>query len=129
MNLKKYDNKLLKIIDTNNKVFEGYSLFNSKEYNFHEYGVNEDSIQILDYIFYKSNIKKVDIIKEKEFNKSYSQIELTALEEGLDSVNELLDSDNINRMINCINDNYDNLDNNYKKKLDKLLHSINKKTN
>ena len=44
MTLKKYDNKCVRIIDTDDNIFEGNCIFNNKEYNEHEYGRNEYSM-------------------------------------------------------------------------------------
>ena len=40
--------------------------FNDKEYNEHEFGRNEDSLQILNIIFYKSDIKKIKSYPDPE---------------------------------------------------------------
>ena len=74
MNLKQYDNKCVKITDIDDNVFEGNSTFNDKEYNEHEYGRNEDSLQILNILFYESYIKDIEVLKELK-NDEYSMLE------------------------------------------------------
>lgn len=92
MNLSKFDNKLVKIIDTEDTVFEGYAVFNDKEYNYHEYGRNEDSLQILNIMFYESYIKSVEEIKE--FSDKYGNLEELICDNDLDFAIDALDYDN-----------------------------------
>lgn len=92
MNLSKFDNKLVKIIDTEDTVFEGYAVFNDKEYNYHEYGRNEDSLQILNIMFYESYIKSVEGIKE--FSDKYGNLEELICDNDLDFAIDALDYDN-----------------------------------
>ena len=92
MNLSKFDNKLVKIIDTEDTIFEGYAVFNDKEYNYHEYGRNEDSLQILNIMFYESYIKSVEEIKE--FSDKYGNLEELICDNDLDFAIDALDYDN-----------------------------------
>ena len=90
MTLKKYDNKCVRIIDTDDNVFEGNCIFNSKEYNEHEYGMNEDSLQILNISFYKSYIKSVEILKELR-NDEYSMLEELIVDSDKDFLDDALE--------------------------------------
>lgn len=101
--LEKYDNKLVKIIDTSNNTFEGSSLYNNKEYNEHEYGINEDSIQILNIIFYESNIKHVEEINTFT-NPNYDNLELLIVDSDIDFVEDALEYNDIHkdRIIKCL---------------------------
>lgn len=106
MTLKKYDNKCVRIIDTDDNVFEGNCIFNSKEYNEHEYGMNEDSLQILNISFYKSYIKSIEILKELKKDEYTMLEELIAdsdkdfLDDALDMCNEIEKE----RLMLCIKD-------------------------
>ena len=53
MNLKKYDDKLVRITDKFNDVFEGICMYNDKDYTEHEFGINEESLQMPSMLFYK----------------------------------------------------------------------------
>ena len=75
MNLRKYDNKCVRIIAIDDKYYDGICSFNSREYNEHEYGKEEESLQILNIIFYKSFIKKIEELEH------FSNTEYGALEE------------------------------------------------
>ena len=105
MNLKKYDNKCVRIIDTDDNIFEGNCIFNSKEYNEHEYGMNEDSLQILNISFYKSYIKSIEILKELKKDE-YTMLEELIVNSDKDFLDDALDMcDEIEkeRLMICIN--------------------------
>ena len=109
MNIKKYDNKCVKIIDTSNKIYEGICSYNSSEYNNHEYGKNEESIKILNIIFYKSDIKKIEINNNFSSNR-YGNLELLIIDSGMDFIEDAIDyGEKIHndRLILCIKDNLD----------------------
>ena len=106
MTLKKYDNKCVRIIDTDDNVFEGNCIFNSKEYNEHEYGMNEDSLQILNISFYKSYIKSIEILKELRKDE-YSMLEELIIDSDkdfLDDALEMCDEVEKERLMLCIKD-------------------------
>ena len=80
----------LQTIVDNDNVFEGNCIFNSKEYNEHEYGMNEDSLQILNISFYKSYIKSVEILKELR-NDEYSMLEELIVDSDKDFLDDALE--------------------------------------
>ena len=105
MNLKKYDNKCVRIIDTDDNIFEGNCIFNSIEYNEHEYGMNEDSLQILNISFYKSYIKSIEILKELRKDE-YTMLEELIVDSDKDFLDDALDMCNEiekERLMLCIN--------------------------
>lgn len=61
MKLKIYDNKLIKLITTDNDVFEGICTYHSREYSNHEYGKDEECIEIINVLFYKGYIKSIEV--------------------------------------------------------------------
>ena len=91
--LRKYDNKLVRIKCIDGKTYEGVCSYNSKDYTFHEYGKNEDSIEIFHFLFYKDDIKKIDIIDG--FSNVYGEIELetasdiSLLEQAIDDEDDI----------------------------------------
>ncbi len=123
MKLNKYDQKLVRITSTDN-VYEGYALYNSSEYNEHEYGVNEDSLELLDILFYKSYIKKVEEIDS--FSDDYGPLEELILDSGVDFIEEELESEydiHTIRLLRCIKDKYEN-----KKDLKDILNKLLERT-
>ena len=73
MNLKKYDEKCIKIIDIFGYEYEGNAIYNNQEYTYHEFGRDEDSLQILNYLFFKETIKKI-IVLENGFTNDYGYL-------------------------------------------------------
>ena len=57
INLKKYDNKLVRIKCNDGKIYEGNCIYNSSDYTFHEFGRDEESLEIFHFLFYKDNIE------------------------------------------------------------------------
>ena len=104
MNLVKYDDKLVRITDTDNNQYEGICYYNNKEFNECEYGTNEESLDITCIKFYKSNIKKVEIIDK--FSKDYDNLEELIVKD-IDLIDEVFESEedeHIYRLLLCIMD-------------------------
>jgi len=91
MKLSKYDDKLVRVTEKDGTVFEGICRHNSAEYCECELGKNEESIQIENYVFYKSFIESVEEIKE--FTSSYGTLEKMAVKEGMDIIEDILFSE------------------------------------
>lgn len=105
MSLIKYDNKLVKIMSVDNKEYEGICYYNNEEFNECEYGINEESLDITCLKFYKSNIKKVEIINK--FSEEYGELEKLIIEFGDDLIDEVFESEedeHIYRLLRCIID-------------------------
>jgi len=121
MNLKLYNDKRVRIITNYKEIFEGISLYNSKDYNEHEFGRNEESLQIENYIFYKKDIKKIKIINK--YTNNYGYLEEMIIKD--DFVEDVLFSEydeHVLRLLNYIEDNINNYDYNvYEKYFNDLL--------
>ena len=104
MNLVKYDDKLVRITDTDNNQYEGICYYNNEEFNECEYGTNEESLDITCIKFYKSNIKKVEIIDK--FSKDYDNLEELIVKDYdlIDEVFESEEDEHIYRLLLCIID-------------------------
>lgn len=105
MSLIKYDNKLVKLMSVDNKEYEGICYYNNEEFNECEYGINEESLDITCLKFYKSNIKKVEIINK--FSEEYGELEKLIIESGDDLIDEVFESEedeHIYRLLRCIID-------------------------
>ncbi len=62
MNLKKYDGKTVRLTTRDGEVFDGECGFSSAEYCLHEYGREEDALEIDCYLFFGSQIKKIEVM-------------------------------------------------------------------
>ena len=74
MKLSDYDNQTVRITLKDGMVFEGYSVHNSSDYDFHEFGRNEQSLQIDDWLFFRRDIKSVEIAAESDTTVWMSRI-------------------------------------------------------
>ena len=120
MNLSEYDNKLIRIIDSHNNIFEGVGVYNDENYNETEYGKKEESIQILYYNFYKRHIYKIEEIDS--YSAPYGFLEEMILQDGISFIEDLFeeeDTDVLIRLLNCIENNIQNIS--YKNKLLEFL--------
>lgn len=106
MNLIKYDNKCVRIICIDGKTYEGNCQYNSKDYCLHEFGRNEESLDIFHFMFYKKDIKKITIIDK--FTEKYGEIEKATCKD-MDLLEQALDSDeddiHVYRLLLCLEDN------------------------
>ena len=119
MSLKKYDNKCIRIIDTDNNIFEGICVFNDKEYNEHEYGRNEESLQILNILFYESYIKDIEVLKELK-NNEYGMLEELIVNSDIDFIEdalEMCDEIEKDRLMLCIKENKEKFKEEFIKKI------------
>ena len=121
MSLKKYDNKCVRIITKYGETFEGNCIYNDKEYNECEYNRDEESLVILSFMFFKSDIKKVENLEKVKgpyghFSSSYGLLEELIIEDGIESIEDALfseDDEHIYRILICLN-KYLNPDNDFK---------------
>ncbi len=108
MKLSNFDDKIVKLEDIFGNTYEGIAIYNNEEYNYHEYGKNEESIVLDNIMFFKSLILNIEEIKD--FSSKYGYLEEEVIEAGIDIIDEVLDSeDNISiyRLLLCIKDKLD----------------------
>ena len=113
--LKNYDGKYVRIIDSNGDAFDGIACYNCDEYNEHEYGRCEESLQIANFQFYRSYINSVQSLEEHtgpygHFPGPYSKIEELTVEDGIESIKDMLDSgddEQVIRLLRCLADKND----------------------
>ncbi len=63
MDLSRYDAKYVQLQDIYGSVFIGVANYDSSDYCFHEFGVEEDGIQIEDFLIYRSQIRSIEEIE------------------------------------------------------------------
>ena len=114
MNLKKFDEKCVRITAFSGDVYEGVVSYLGEEYVFHEYGRNEEALLLVPILFCKSDITRIVSLEEVNgpfghFSDRYGLLEKKCLEWGTDLMEEVFDSENdirIHRMLTCMNDNF-----------------------
>ena len=122
MELNKFDNKLVRIECIDGNTYEGYCQYNSNDYNYHEFGRDEDGVQIEIYLFFKRDIKKIEEIDK--FSSKYGTLEEEIFNE-IDFVEDIFESEcneHIIRLLLCIKDKYNELNN--KEETKELLETL-----
>ena len=107
MKLREYDDKLVRIHCIDGKVYEGLCSYNSNDYNYHEYDRDEEGVQLLVFLFFKDDIKKIELISD--FSDKYGTLEIEIFNDGIDFIEDVLlgeYDEHIYRMLLCIKDNY-----------------------
>ena len=95
MKLSKFDNKCIRLEDIFGDVYEGVCSYNNRDYNMHEYGKDEECLQMSHIIFFKSLIKNVSSLENVSgpygnFSSKYGKLEEDVIEPDLDLVEEVL---------------------------------------
>lgn len=110
MKLQEYDGKCVRIVDSDGAVFEGICGYYNKAYNKHEYGRNEESLKIVNFQFYRKDIRDIESLEEHQgpfgrFSSAYGLIEEMNVRDGIDSIEEVLfseEEEHIYRMLSCL---------------------------
>ena len=106
MKLSRYDDQCVRVTMKDGEVFEGACAYDSAEYCESEYGRNEDALHIAGWLFYESQIRRVEIIDESHpFTAPFGRIEEETLADGPWEVEDLLFDDdprNALRMLACL---------------------------
>ena len=108
--LSKYDGACVRIVLKDGDVFEGFCSHNSAEYNEHEYGRAEESLQILSFLIFKSQIRDIESLEGREgpygmFSEPYGVLEEMTVEDGIDAIAEVLfseETEHIRRVLRCL---------------------------
>ena len=110
MRLRQFDNKCVQVTDVWGNVFEGICSYNSRSYNAHEIGPDEDGLQISCFVLTRSDIKEVKSLEDHEgpygkFTGPFGTLEEMTVQDGADLVEEALDSEesvHVHRLLLCI---------------------------
>ncbi len=109
MNLKRYNNKCVKITCVDGKIYEGICCYDSPEYCFHEFGREEEALEILHFLFYKSDILKIRSLENHhgpygKFTEKYGEIEKDTVDD-MDLLEQALEDEedeHIYRILLCL---------------------------
>lgn len=66
MNYFEFDNRMVRLTDTDGRVFTGVADALSSEYCLHEYGRDEAGVQIGEYLFFPGYIAKIEALPQME---------------------------------------------------------------
>ncbi len=110
MKLSKYDNKCVKITCVDGKIYEGICQYNSHDYCYHEFGKDEEALEILHLLFYNSDIIKIRSIENHhgpygKFSEPFGEVEIVTAND-FDLLEQALDIDeneeHIYRILLCL---------------------------
>ena len=127
MDLKVYDNKLVRIIDNEGNTIEGVCSYNDLETNEVLYGIKEESLILSCTHFKKNEIKSIEEIKE--FSNKYGYLEKSIVEDGIIMIQEVLESEEdtaIYRLLLCIEDKLATIPKEDQKELKKIIVTLTK---
>ena len=117
--LNKYDGKIVRIECIDGNIYEGLCEYNSKDYDYHEFGRDEESLQLMVYLFFKKDIKSIKVLDK--FTDKYGTLEEEIVNDEI-FIEEVFESEcdeHIYRLLLCIKDKYNEIEN--KEELDRLL--------
>ena len=127
MDLKVYDNKLVRIIDNEGNTIEGVCSYNDLETNEVLYGIKEESLILSCTHFKKNEIKSIEEINE--FSNKYGYLENSIIEDGIIMIQEVLESEedtSIYRLLLCIEDKLATFSKEDQKELKKIIVTLTK---
>ncbi len=127
MDLKMYDNKLVRIIDNEGNTIEGVCSYNDLETNEVLYGIKEESLILSCTHFKKNEIKSIEEITE--FSNKYGYLEKSIVEDGIIMIQEVLESEedtSIYRLLLCIEDKLSTFSKEDQKELKKIIVTLTK---
>ena len=110
MQIRKYDGKCVRITLPNGEVYEGVCRYNSVDYNEHEFGRSEDALQIVNFLFYRSDIKKIECLETHwgpygHFSAPFGLLEEWNVREGFGFIQDVIESEegeHVPRMLCCL---------------------------
>ena len=109
MKLSKYDGQRVRITTVWGDELDGNCQHNSADYNEHEFGRPEEGLQLPSFLLFKSDIKKVKLLKNG-FPTPFGKLEEIAVEDGADIIEEVFlseDDDHILRLLRCLEQHLD----------------------
>ena len=110
MKLSGYDGRCVRILDRFGDTFDGVCTYNGAEYDEHEFGRAEESLQIESFLFYKSDIESVRVLEDEggafgRFRDPYGKLEELTVADGMDAIRDALESDepeHVRRLLRCL---------------------------
>lgn len=104
VNLGNFDGKRVRITDENGDIFEGVASYENKDYCEHEYGRREPCLQIVNFTFFRSDIKQIEALKG-QYSAPFGTIEELNYQDGIDSIEDELfceENESVYRMLLCL---------------------------
>lgn len=125
MDLKLFDNMRVRITCKDGEVYEGICNYYHAEYCEIEFGRDEECLEIINFLFYKSDIKNIEIIEQ--YSEPYGKIEEYYALEGIDCLDDVWYSDENEhtlRMLRCLEDKLNDKDYPYRNEVYEALKKL-----
>ena len=111
MKLSEYDGKRIRLTTKDGEIYEGVCEYDNREYNCDSFGVDEEGLEMPGFVFYKSEVKRIEILPDGGpyggYSGRYGLLEETAVRGGADMIEESLfseETEHIARLVLCIED-------------------------
>ena len=104
MKLSKFDGQRVRVTTAWGDELDGICSHNSADYNFHEFGKDEEGLQFSALLLFKSDIKKIKRLKNG-FPTPFGKLEELAAEDDADILEEVLfceEDESVLRMLACL---------------------------
>ena len=110
MNLQVFDGKCVRLTTIDSEIFDGICQYNCPEYNEHEYGRGQESLQIGIYQFFREDIKDVVSLEDHNgpygrFYDPYGYLEEQIVRDGIEDIRDTLfseEKEHVIRLLNCL---------------------------
>ena len=110
MELRNLDDKPVRLVTRAGEVFEGVSVYHSADYCEHEYGINDECLQIVNFLFPRSDIVSVEDLEGSRgpygpFSAPYGRIEEMNARDDINIIRDVLESEepeDVRRMLACL---------------------------
>lgn len=110
MDLKQYDGKPVRITDSDGGVFEAIADYFSPDYSEHEFGREQEGLQLVNWLFYEDYIESIEVLEDRggpwgPFSEPFGAIEEENLFDEPCQADENLYSEedaHVLRMLRCI---------------------------
>ena len=110
MNLSMFDSTCVRITTVDGEVFEGLCSYCHEEYCEHEFGRPEPCLQMLSFLFFPCDIAQIASLEghsgpHGRFSAPFGRLEELIVEDGIDSIKDVLfseEQEHVLRMLNCL---------------------------
>ena len=131
MNLRKFNGQFVRITDVYGNNYDGLCIYNNPDYNEHEFGRRESSLEIASCLFYNSEIKEITSLEDHDgpyghFLDPFGKLEEDALKDNF--FEDILLSENdehVSRMIRCLEYHFDKHDESVISIKDEIIDALN----
>ena len=106
----RFDGKCVRLEDIYGHVYEGVCVHDSADYCLHEFGVDEEALQFMHFLVYKSQIREIVSLEERtgpygRYSAPFGELEELTVEDGKLFLEDALfdeEPEQVMRLLNCL---------------------------